>query len=126
MRAAGGETRAGIVVMHAARGAACRPAGMAPVSRRLMPNPARVERLPSPVYRKPGRASHSGPRQHRGDQAGSHPRLYLAERFEQELQLGGVLVVQLRISREGGIAVASENRLELADQRLEDRRRGRP
>lgn len=81
MRAAGGETCAGIGVMHAARGAAPsetavsplpgaatelpgwlshpakravrRPAGGSPGPGRLMPNPARVERLTSPAWHNP-------------------------------------------------------------------------
>jgi hypothetical protein len=32
--------------------------------------------------------------------------LLCRERFEQELQLGGIVVVQLRISDESGVAVA--------------------
>jgi hypothetical protein len=52
---------------------------------------------------------------------GSHPRLYSGtpselfrrERFEQKLQLGGVIVVQFRVVSESGISITREYGLEL-------------
>jgi hypothetical protein len=125
MRAAGGETCAGIGVMHAARavsrlpgdatavpsgvsrlvrGAGCRLAGVAPDPGSLTQNPARVTPLPSWVVPSPILL---------------HRFSFGAERFEQELQLGGVPIVQLRISRERGVAVASEDSLESFNQDFE-------
>jgi len=127
MHAARGMMRAGMVVMRAARaasrlpgvvtelpsgvsrlarGAVYMPAGVVPDPGWLPQKPARVTPLPSGVVPSPIRL----------------PRFsFGAERFEQELQLGGTHIAQLRIFSERWISVASQNRLELPDERREER-----
>lgn len=89
-------------VPRSAKGAVCGPAGVVPGSGRLMPTPVRVTPLQAGVV------SILLPRHALG--------VVLVERFEQELQLGGVHRVEFKIVRKGWVTVAGENRLKSRKQ----------
>ena len=81
-------------VSRPARRAVYEPAGVAPGPGRMTPKPARVTSLPSGVVPSPGRGSGAIP-----ILLLRHPfGVVLAERFEQELQLGSVDLPRAHVS----------------------------